>query len=472
MEGSRQAEIANPRRNLPGSRQNASPDQSQTTDGQGRKKRSTIRFILIGAVLLLAAAGAYYYANTQSFQSTDDAFIEGDITDIAPKIAGRVDHVLVDDNQFVKKGNLLVTIDPRDYDATLRQKQAGLDSYKAQAGAVAATIEQQRAHLDTLAATQASDQATAQADRANALNAAALLKRNQELFARGVIAPQDLDRAKADADSTAATLDAGLKKVAADEALEREADYQLKTYVALFQSVQAMIAETDASLESAKLNRSYAEIRAPEDGLVTNRTVQVGNYVQVGQVLLSLVPSDLFVIANFKENQLEHIRPGQPVTIHIDSLPGKSFAGHVHSIQAGSGARFSLLPAENATGNYVKVVQRIPVKILFDRTPQTELPIGPGESVAPIVKVQEFHYSSLEIVGIVGGVILILCLINWWGTRRSNSSRSSSAGENGGTMSEDDQSHSRTRLEPAAPRATNGMYRYSRTKRKSRLLRR
>lgn len=183
-----------------------------------------------------------------------------------------------------------------------------------------------------------------------------------------------------------------------------------------------MIAETEAGLESAKLNRSYAEIQAPATGLITNRTVQPGNYVQVGQVLLSLVPNDLYVIANFKENQLARMRPGQPVTIRIDSLPGKAFSGHVHSIQAGSGSRFSLLPPENATGNYVKVVQRVPVKILFDKAPETDLPIGPGESVNPVVKVKDFQYSMIEETCIGLGIIVALFLINWWGTRQSRPS--------------------------------------------------
>jgi membrane fusion protein, multidrug efflux system len=210
--------------------------------------------------------------------------------------------------------------------------------------------------------------------------------------------------------------------------------------MALFQSVQAMIAETDASLQTAKLNRSYAEIRAPENGLVTNRTVQAGNYVQVGQVLFSLVPRNLYVIANFKEDQLQRMRPGQATTIHIDSLPGKGFPGHVNSIQAGSGARFSLLPAENATGNYVKVVQRVPVKILFDQIPQTELPLGPGESVSPTVQVQEFNYSPSQITGIIAGLMVILCLINWWGTRRKQSAQAVAAKETGENLIKRNQS--------------------------------
>lgn len=445
---SRTAEPLDANLNYSGSLQSSSTEQTQRLDRGGPNTRRIAGFLLMGAVLLLAVGGSYYYAYRQSFQSTDDAFIEGDVTDLAPKIAGRIDRVLIDDNQQVKKGDLLVTIDPHDYDATLRQREASLDSFKAQAAAVEATIEQQQAHLGTLQSTEESDQATAEADRANAVNAAALLKRNQELFARHVIAPQDLDRAKADADATQATLDAGLKKVAADQAQRREAEYQLKTYVALYQSVQAMIAETEANLETAKLNRSYAEIRAPGDGLITNRTVQPGNYVQVGQVLLSLVPDDLYVIANFKENQLSRMRADQTVTIHIDSLPGKEFHGHVHSIQAGSGSRFSLLPAENATGNYVKVVQRVPVKILFDKRPATELPIGPGESVSPVVRVQDFHYVPIELVSIGAGVILVLCLVNWWAIRKPRLPRLDRSGTEQSKLNGQDRNLGRTGPQP------------------------
>jgi membrane fusion protein (multidrug efflux system) len=371
----------------------------------------------MGFALALTLVCIYYHALVQSYQSTDDAFIEGKITDVAPKISGRVEDVLVDDNQEVRKGDLLVTIDPGDYDAALRQKRAALDSARAQAIAVQAGIQQQKAHVDTLEVIEEADRATAAADRANAVNAAALFKRSQELFARQVVAPQNLDMARANAEASQATLDAAQKKVGTDEAQIKEAGYQVQTYLALLQSVQAQIAEADANLESAKLNRSYAEIRAPENGRITDKTVQRRNYIQVGQVVLSLVPSDVYVIANFKENEISHMRTGQAVTIRIDSLPGQKFDGRVDSIQAGSGARFSLLPPENATGNYVKVVQRVPVKILFDHLPTVGLPIGPGESVIPVVKVQDFRYSVAQWVGIGGAVAVILWLINRWADR-------------------------------------------------------
>ena len=255
------------------------------------------------------------------------------------------------------------------------------------------------------------------ADRASAGNAATLFRRSRELFAQQVVAPQDLDTARANAEATQATLDAALKKVAADRAQVTEAGYQVQTYMALLRSMQALIVETEANLESAQLSRSYAEIRAPKSGRITNKTVQPGNYVQTGQVLLSLVPTDIYITANFKENQIDHMRPGQPATIRLDSLPAHKFSGHVDSLQAGSGARFSLLPPENATGNYVKVVQRVPVKILFNQKPDTALPLGPGESAIPTVKAQSFHYSIAQLFEIGAALVVLLCLLNWWAGR-------------------------------------------------------
>jgi membrane fusion protein (multidrug efflux system) len=376
-------------------------------------KRRMISLLGTGVALALTLAGMYYYAFVQSYQSTDDAFIDGNIIDVAPKISGRIDQVLVDDNQEVTKGDLSATIDPRDYDAAVRQKEAALDNARAQALALEASIQQQEAHVITLQATEEADRATAESDRASAGNAATLFRRSRELFAQRVVAHQDLDTARTNAEATQATLDAALKKVAADQAQVKEAGYQVQTYMALLRSVQALILKADANLESTKLNRSYAEILAPGNGRTTNKSVQPGNYVQTGQVLLSLVPADIYITANFKENQIGHMRPGQPVTIWLDSLPTHKFSGHVGSLQAGSGARFSLLPPENATGNYVKVVQRVPVKILFNQKPDTALPLGPGESAIPTVKAQSFHYSIAQLFEIGAALVALLCLLNW-----------------------------------------------------------
>jgi membrane fusion protein (multidrug efflux system) len=376
--------------------------------------------MVIGLVLFTAAVlvGLHYYAGAQSFQSTDDAFVDGHIVNVAPQVAGRVSRVLVNDNQMVKKGDLLVEIDPRDFQAALRQKEAAQQSAQAQADAVVASIQQAKAHVATLEATIESDQATADADRANADKAQKDLIRNQELAKQKVISPQDLDTSKASADSSQATYQAELKKVVSDRAQVTEALAEVDTYVGLHQSLVAKIGQSGADVQAAQLNRSYTEVRAPEDGRVTRKSVEPGNYLQPGQTILSLVSDDVWVTANYKENQLALIRPGQPVEIGVDALSGRKFSGKVDSIQAGSGARFSLLPPENATGNYVKVVQRVPVKILFNKDPEGALPLGPGESVVPTIKVQSFHYSIPQLFGVLMTYLIGAALILWWATRQ------------------------------------------------------
>src|ERR1019366_7981718 len=171
--------------------------------------------------------------------------------------------------------------------------------------------------------------------------------------------------------------------------------------------------QTEPDVQAAELNLSYARVTAPAGGYVTKKPVENGDYLQVGQKLMALVPSDLYVTANFKESQLEHIRPGQPVSITVDSVEGKVFAGHVDSIMAGSGARFSLLPPENAVGNYVKVVQRIPVKILFDEPLEAGHVLGPGMSVVPSVKVKGYEVSE-SVVLIVAAVGALVIGVVWW----------------------------------------------------------
>ena len=390
-----------------------------TAKPQGKGGRRSLRLTLFLMVLvpLAAVAGAYYYAHGQGYQSTDDAFIDGHIINVAPKVDGRVDRVLVSDNQTVKKGDLVVALDDRDLASARKQKDAALESARAQEGAVRASIDQAVAHVYSLQATVESDQATADASRAQAEKAARDFQRTQELFRTKVMSAQDLDAARAATDSAQAQLQANLKKVASDQAQVAEARATVSTYAALLKSVQAKTEESDADLQTAKLNESYAEIRAPEDGRVTKKAVEPGNYIQTGQTLLALVPARVWVTANFKENQLDLMRPGQPVEIEIDALHGQKFHGRVDSIQAGSGARFSLLPPENATGNYVKVVQRVPVKIVFDELPQSGLPLGPGESVVPAVKVQDFHYSSFALIVIAGATVAVMLLALWFRSR-------------------------------------------------------
>ena len=378
------------------------------------------RFIptLVGVLLVpvLGVAGLYFFGQAMSYESTDDAFIDAHTVDVAPKISGRIEKVFIDDNWRVKKGEPIVEIDPRDYDAQLRQRQAALDSTKAQANSAQAAVDQQIANVKSLQATLDQDKADQQAYQAQADQTADNLHRQQDLYNNRVVSVQDLITAKDSDRSAQANLDAAKMKVVSAEAQLVEGQAEVRTFEALFQYVLAQVKANQANTEAAQLNDSYTKVFAPESGRVTSKSVEPGDYVQVGQNLLALVPTDIWVIANFKENQIRLMRPGQPVEIEVDAL-GRTFKGHVDSIQAGSGAAFSLLPPENATGNYVKVVQRVPVKIRFNSIPDVGLPLGPGESIVPTVKVQDFHYSEAQLMIVAALISAAILGVLWWGTR-------------------------------------------------------
>jgi membrane fusion protein (multidrug efflux system) len=266
----------------------------------------------------------------------------------------------------------LLEIDPRDYDTSLAQARA--DDATAQA-----QLEQARAQITVDDAKAAQQQAAVTAAEAEATRAAADLKRYESVESRAISGSQ-LDLARAQGQTTDAAL-----QVARNQAKAAEAQAALSRASA--DAAEARVKQTQANLEQARLNLSYTRVNAPVNGRVTQRSVEAGNYVQTGQTLLALVPDEIWVVANFKETQLTHMRTNQPVEIRVDAYPGKTYKGHVDSIQAGTGARFSLLPPENAVGNYVKVVQRVPVKIVFDEVPDPALGIAPGMSVSPKVKV-------------------------------------------------------------------------------------
>jgi membrane fusion protein (multidrug efflux system) len=371
----------------------------------------------VGLVLILAVGGLYFFAQSMSYQSTDDAFIEGHVTGVAPKIAGRIDQVFVGDNQLVKKGDPIAEIDPRDYDAQLRQKQAALESTRASAVAAQAAVDQQIARIQSLQATIDQDKADQESSQAQADQDADDLRREQDLYSRHVVSIQDFIHSQAANRVAQANLDSARMKVLSAEAQLLEGQAEVRTFQALVQVVLAQEQENEANVEAARLNYSYTKLFAPESGQITHKAVEPGDCVQVGQSLVALVRENIYVTANFKENQLDLMRPGQPVEIEVDALGGRKFKGQVESVQQGSGAAFSLLPPEDATGNYVKVVQRVPVKILFDSIPDVGLPLGPGESVVPTVKVQDFQYSTLQLMmtaALTGAAILGVL---WWGTR-------------------------------------------------------
>ncbi len=323
------------------------------------------------AIMVLCAAGVAYWLQARHFESTDDAFVDGDISQVSSQIGGRVVSLKVQDNQLVAAGDVLLELDPRDQQVRLAQSQAQLDQ-------AAASLAEARA---TLAVRQAErDQAAA-----NVRVAAAELDQARRDLARytGInpraISAQQVDQARSAASSASARVDAARQAEAASRA---QIDV-LKTRIA---SAAAALRLAGANLDDSRLQLSYTHVLAPAAGRVARRTVELGNYVTPGQPLLAVVQPDCWVTANFKESQLANMRPGQSATISIDALGGRTLPGHVGSLQPGTGSVFSALPAENATGNYVKVVQRVPVKIRFDDAICASL--APGMSVEPSVHVR------------------------------------------------------------------------------------
>jgi membrane fusion protein, multidrug efflux system len=385
--------------------------------------------IVGGAVLLAAIVGLFlYYLNRES---TDDAQIDGHITPIASKIYGKVANVLVDDNQAVKAGQLLVKIDARDYQSAVDQAKAALDLAESEArsagvdvprtaenvasgtssadaqllGAQADVAKAQATYDQALTADLSFAQANVEKSKANAALAQADLARYKPLVEKDEISKQQYDAAKANADASASALKADQEKLAQAqrnvEVVKAQLDAakahvldaraavdsahantkQVGMRTADAQAKVAKVAQARASLDAAQLNLSYTEVVAPVDGVATHKQVEPGQIVQAGQGLLVVVPlQDVWVTANFKETQLKNMKAGQKAEVKVDTY-GKTFSGHVDSIAGATGGVLSLLPPENATGNYVKVVQRIPVKIVLDRDSVGPYVLRPGMNV-------------------------------------------------------------------------------------------
>jgi membrane fusion protein (multidrug efflux system) len=329
-----------------------------------------------------------FFLNARHFESTDDAFIDTHLVRIAPRISGRVSRVLVDDNQFVHAGQVLVEIDPRDQQARLNQQLAVRAQAQAQIAQAQAQLLQIAAQIQVGEANVRQTSAAARAAQAQAAYAASDLARYRSLKAVNptAVAQQQLDQATSQANSTAAQRDAALRQVQSAQAQVRATATQRAAAQAQIAAGEAQAQSADAQIETAKLDLAYTTIRAPEDGDIAQRSVAIGTYLNAGAQVMALVPTRIWVTANFKETQLAHMRPGQPATVHIDACPTADIHGHVDSIQRGSGQAFGILPPENATGNFVKVVQRVPVKIILDDVPK-DCPLGPGLSVEPTVRV-------------------------------------------------------------------------------------
>jgi membrane fusion protein (multidrug efflux system) len=422
-------------------------DEQETRNGVGSREAEQIpqppprrkwRWIAVGIVLVAVLVGGWlYWRYTSVRESTDDAQIDGRLHAVSAKVSGRVIKLLVNDNQYVEAGTVLVQIDPRDYqvaldraladlaeaEAKLRADQADvpivstttssqISGTRAGVGEAQAGVNTAARQVQAMTSRLGSAQALVREAQANSERAAKDLDRMRALVAKEEISRQQYDAAVAAAAASRAQLEsaqaqareaengisvarsqleqqrAKVARAESDASAAQTAPQQMAATRARAASSSARVMQMKAAVEQAQLNLQYTTVVAPASGTVSQRTVEVGQVVQVGQPLLAIVPlEDIWVTANFKENQLKKMRPGQPATIAVDAY-GREYKGHVDSIAAATGARFSLLPPENATGNYVKVVQRIPVKIALEKGQDPEHLLRPGMSVVPTVRVE------------------------------------------------------------------------------------
>jgi membrane fusion protein, multidrug efflux system len=447
-----------------------------TQSPKARRRPLVIALLALGGAAAIAGAVAYYLFSL-SYESTDDAFVDGHIVGISPRVAGHVARVDVSDNQWVNRGDLIAELDPRDFEARLAAAEAalnaaragsksrsyladvteitstaGVDEASAAVAGAKAAVETARAAVATAKSQEAQAQAQRAAmeaslkqaeadltaDQAKHERAVALLKRIQALVPQHAASEDSLDAAVAAESVAGADVAAVRQRIKAQEAAVkhaaaavtaaesgvRQAESGVAGQLALLAKAQAEqtatksapkqvaqsrsqadaaeadVSRAQAEVNQARLNLSYTKIYAPISGHVTRKSVEQGAYVQVGQPMLALVDPDVWVVANFKETQLGKMRAGQPVTVTVDTHPGVKLRAHVESLQRGSGARFSLLPPENATGNYVKVVQRVPVKIVFEDPRQVQqYGLGPGMSVVPTVKIDGVDHNSVAAAG-------------------------------------------------------------------------
>ncbi len=443
----------------------------ETNEAEGEeaepKKKRRFPLVIVGAVALIAIIGGLiYWLYARQFESTDDAFIDGDVVQISPKVAAYVTKVYVKGNQKVKKGDLLVELNTQDFEAKLEQAKAQLRTAQAQKSQSQANVDltrkttqasqtQARSNVQTAQSNVTQTKVAADAKQSQIRQAQSAVKTAQAnlaqtrtqipqaqanldlaqkeynrrlvLFNNGDISKQALDQATTTLQTAQAQLDAARKQVDAaqsrigeaqanvvtaqdnyrqslaqidltrsqvDESAGRLQDAQAAPErIAVSESQvdtsAASIEQAQTAVRQAELDLTYTKIYAPEDGFVTRKTVEEGQLVQPGAALMALsLSDDIWVVANFKETQLELMRIGQPVEIKVDAYPNETFKGKIESFQVGTGSRFSVLPAENATGNYVKVVQRVPIKIVFDEKPDNVHLLAPGMSVEPSVKVK------------------------------------------------------------------------------------
>jgi membrane fusion protein (multidrug efflux system) len=345
--------------------------------GKGRGRKILVRVIFLLVLVLIAIGAFIYWWSGRNYIDTDDAYTDGRAVTIAPRVSGQVIALDVNDNEPLKKGQVIIQLDPRDYQAAVDKAEGTLLEQQGQ-------LEQAQIDLEKARTTYPANLLEAQGNleqaQANLLNAQQTYRR-QHKVSLAATTEQQVDQANAGLGQAEGQVKQAQGQLQVAELVQQDiAEAQSRVT-----QLQGQVKNAQAALDQAKLNLSYTTVRAPQDGWVTQRNVEVGYYLSAGQSIMDLVAPEVWVTANFKETQLARMRPGQVVTIHVDAYPGLHLVGHVGSIQMGSGSRFSAFPAENATGNFVKIVQRVPVKIIIDSGLDPNLPLPLGLSVEPTV---------------------------------------------------------------------------------------
>jgi membrane fusion protein, multidrug efflux system len=347
-------------------------------DGAQKKPKSRLPIIILVVIAVIAIIGGLiYWLMTRNEESTDDAYTEGNAVSIAPKVSGYVVENRINDNVFVRAGDLLLKIDPRDYIAAREQALANLD---------AAVAEQATAAVD-LQTTRVRAPANLSQAEAQLMQARASLAQSDNDFKRQHgVDPRATTQTNLDQATTAVrTNEASVKSAEAQVSVASLVKETIRTAEATLDQRTAQVEQARANLAQAELNLSYTDVRAPQDGQITRRNVDLGTFTQAGQQVFYLVTRDVWIVANFKETQLDRMRVGQLVDVKVDAYSQLRLRGHIDSIQGGSGARFTAFPPENATGNFVKIVRRVPVKIIIDHGLEHSPFLPLGLSVAPTV---------------------------------------------------------------------------------------
>jgi membrane fusion protein (multidrug efflux system) len=352
----------------------------QADEETRKKRRPLVAIIGVVVVVLLVAGGLYYWIENRNLESTDDAYTDGRAINIAAQVAGAVVSLDVTDNQFVKKDQVLIHIDPRQYISDRDQAEGQLATAKAQFAGQQLGAEIGRKNFPAQLAQSQAQLANAQA---NLAKAQADFDRQKSL-PKLATSQQDVDAATASmkqAEAQVALAQAQVTQNSPVQQLIGQTDAQVG-------QLKGQVEQAQGRLDQANLNLSWTQVKAPQDGWITKRNVEAGNYITAGQQIFSIVAPEVWITANFKESQLADMRKGQPVRITVDAYPKLDLRGHVDSIQLGSGSKFTAFPPENATGNFVKVVQRVPVKIVIDSGLDPNIPLPLGISVEPSVTVR------------------------------------------------------------------------------------